>query len=70
LDEGISVGDNEFQYKAKKQIWKLFNKNKTILIVSQDQKIIEQYSKKIIIMNRGIITDEGNKTILKKYFTN
>jgi len=68
LDEGISVGDNEFQNKAKEQIHRLLKKNKTILIVSQYQKIIKQYSKRIVFMRNGIITHDGGKMLIKKYF--
>lgn len=68
LDEGIGVGDKEFQDKAKKQILKLFNKNKTIIIVSQYQKVIERYAKQIILMKNGSVVKSGTLKISSEYF--
>jgi ABC-type polysaccharide/polyol phosphate transport system ATPase subunit len=68
LDEGISVGDAQFQTKAEKTINNMVHQNKTILIVSHYKKIFRNYASRIIYLQKGVISDDGGLSILNKYF--
>jgi ABC-type polysaccharide/polyol phosphate transport system ATPase subunit len=69
LDEELSVGDQQFQIKAQKKLQEIFSKGKTIIIVSHKMNFIEENCKRIIIINKGNIINDGGKEIIKEYET-
>ena len=73
MDEGIAVGDEYFQTKAKKKIQEFFKKNKTIIVASHWLEFIEDFCTKIVWLEKGGIRKVGGKELLveyKKYMKN
>lgn len=68
LDEGLHVGDENFQKKSQSKIQEFFKKGKTIILVTHSSDFVRRNCKKFIILEKGMITDEGDETIIKKYF--
>ena len=67
LDEGLAVGDAQFQKKAQARLHSLFKEGKTIIVVSHILNIIERTCDRIILLNRGTVIDDGGKRIVKQY---
>ncbi len=67
LDEGIAVGDQEFQKKAGKKIEDFFKKKKTVLVVTHWLEYLEQHCSRIIWVEDGKIKNDGGVEILKLY---
>lgn len=68
LDENLTVGDKFFQKKAQKKLTSLFAEQKTFLLVSHIPEFLSQYCKRFICMRHGAILQDGNHSVLKKYF--
>lgn len=60
VDEALSVGDVFFQAKCYKRLDELKNSGKTILFVTHDMGSIMKYCNRAIIINDGIIAEEGS----------
>ncbi len=69
LDEALSVGDRNFQIKARKKIQQLFTKNKTIIMVSHWTELIKANCQHIFLLKRGRISKEGDETLIDAYAT-
>jgi len=54
FDEILAVGDEEFKKQCYDKIKKLQKRNKTMVIVSHDRKILEKLTDNLVIMNRFI----------------
>lgn len=67
LDEGLSVGDSIFQKKVKAKIKELFNQHITVVMVSHHIDFLRQYAKRILLVEKGRIRDDGDLSILDKY---
>ena len=68
LDEGIAVGDIDFQKKSTDKIEQFYKEKKTILIVSHWLEYLMEHSGRIIRMENGKIVDDGQpEKIIKEY---
>ncbi len=67
LDEGLSVGDVNFQKKSLEKIQEFFHKGKTILVVTQWLDFIRRNCTRIFIMQKGAIAKDGTKTLVSLY---
>lgn len=67
LDEGITVGDADFQKKAMKKIEQFFDAGKTVVVVTHWIEFLQKTCDRILIMERGKILRDGGAELLKKY---
>lgn len=67
LDEGIITGDLHFQKKVANKIKQICRKNVTLLIVSQSESILRNYTTKLILINHGTIIQTGGGSLFSKY---
>ncbi|PIU73454.1 sugar ABC transporter ATP-binding protein [Candidatus Shapirobacteria bacterium CG06_land_8_20_14_3_00_40_12] len=67
LDEGVAVGDENFQKKSSDKIEEFFRQKKTIIVVSHWLEYIKRNCKRIIWMSEGKILEEGGLSLTKKY---
>lgn len=70
LDEGLSVGDKNFQEKSRAAILDLFKKNITVIVVTHLLNFIKDYCQRVIILNKGNIVKDGNLQLLTYYEQN
>lgn len=76
VDEALSVGDIFFQAKCFKKFDEFKSLGKTIIFVTHDMSSVMKYCDRVIVMNEGVIVDEGTpgkmidiyKKILVKQF--
>lgn len=61
LDEIITVGDENFSKKAIREIKRLFNEKKTIIIVSHNLKFLEENCDRLIFVNYKKTNRQLNK---------
>ncbi|MEK4325935.1 ABC transporter ATP-binding protein [Paenibacillus sp. FSL R7-0312] len=59
VDEALSVGDIFFQAKCFKKFSEFKEQGKTIIFVTHDMSSVMKYCDRVIVMNEGIIVDEG-----------
>ena len=57
VDDILSVGDEEFQYKCAEKIFDLKRDGKTIVVVSHSMHMIEQLCDKVIFLDKGKTAD-------------
>ncbi len=69
IDEGIAVGDTDFQIQAKKKVADLLKKNITVVIATQVYSFIEEYADKVYLLKKGKIEKVGNVKFAKRYFS-
>jgi ABC-type polysaccharide/polyol phosphate transport system ATPase subunit len=69
IDEVINVGDANFQMKCKSRIEDLIATGKTLLIASHNLNEISILCNRIILMEGGVIVDEGGNDVIQKYMT-
>ena len=67
LDEGIAVGDENFQRKSGKKIEEFYKQKKTIILVSHWLEHLKEHCQRIIWMEDGKIKADGNLRILDDY---
>lgn len=67
LDEGLSVGDSDFQWKSQRKIHEFFTKGKTILVVTHWMDFIRGNCTRVLIFHKGAIIDDGPMHILKNH---
>lgn len=67
MDEGVAVGDENFQKKSQKKIQEFLNKRKTVLIASHWLSYIKENCNRIIVMNAGKIIKDGSVSLVNKY---
>ena len=68
VDEIMSVGDKDFRKKSFESFLSLKKENKTILHATHNLEVLENFSDKVLLLNKGkmIMLDEP-KEVLKKY---
>lgn len=59
VDEALSVGDIFFQAKCFKKFTEFKKQGRTILFVTHDMSSIMKYCDRVIVMNEGVIVEEG-----------
>lgn len=69
VDEALAVGDVEFKNKCIKAIRELSKKSDiTLLFVSHDQNMVEEFCDRGIFINQGKVVIDGKiKEVFKKY---
>lgn len=67
LDDGLGVGDKDFQKKSIASIRNLMNHGKTIIIANHWLSFIEDTCSRIIIMEKGNIVADGTKKLIYQY---
>ncbi len=67
LDEGMSVGDERFRRKSYEKIQQLIRGGVTLVLVSHIMEHIRQDVQRIVLIEKGKITHDGNKTIISSY---
>ena len=60
VDEALSVGDVFFQAKCFHKFEEFKKQGKTILIVSHDLSSIAKYCDRVILLNNGVMLDQGS----------
>jgi len=67
LDEGMAVGDKNFQKKLRAKFKTLIKQEKTIINVSHSADFIMQNCNRIIILKQGKIIKIGSKKLVSDY---
>jgi len=67
LDEGVAVGDENFQKKSSDKIEEFFKQRKTIIVVSHWLAYMRRNCKRIIWMDEGKILKDGDLGLTKIY---
>jgi ABC-type polysaccharide/polyol phosphate transport system ATPase subunit len=64
LDEAIAVGDRNFQQKSTHKLKEFFKAGKTIILVTHWVALLRKHCSRIIFMERGKVTQDGNVELL------
>ncbi len=64
IDEVLAVGDEAFQEKSFNKMKEFKKMGKTILLVSHDYKIIQNFCENAILINDGEIAGNGTSTLV------
>jgi len=67
LDEGLTVGDKNFQKKSQAKIQEFFKKGKTIVLASHQLEFIHKNCNRVLIINSHTLSHDGSTRLLKKY---
>jgi len=67
LDEGLVVGDNNFQKKAISKISQFARNNKTILMATHMVSFLEKNVERVVFLKKNKIVSDGDISILNKY---
>lgn len=67
LDEGLSVGDKNFNNKSQAKIQEFFKKGKTIILVTHQLNFIKNNCQRVLHMNKGHIAHDGGLEVLSLY---
>ena len=68
VDEIMSVGDKDFRKKSFESFLSLKKENKTILHATHNLEVLENFSDKVLLLNKGKMIMLGEpKEVLKKY---
>ena len=68
LDEVLSVGDEQFQYKCQKRMENFWSSETAILLVSHNLSFIQKICDHAIILEKGKIVDyDDPNTVIKHY---
>ena len=69
IDEGLAVGDVQFQRKCFAKFEEMKTKNKTVLFVSHDQNAINHLCNRAIWLEHGRLIEDGEpRDVNKKYY--
>lgn len=67
LDEGIIVGDQDFQKKAYDKVEEIFDKGKTIIVCSHMLPLLRRLCNRFIWIHDGEILMDGGKEVIVGY---
>lgn len=67
LDEGISVGDQNFREKSSMKIQELFQAHKTVVIATHWLDYLREHCTRIIWIDKGIYKKDGGIELLNEY---
>ena len=69
MDEWLSVGDENFKKKAQFELENFLNNSDILVIASHSRELIENYTNKIIWLDKGRLVKYGpTKSIVNDYF--
>lgn len=70
IDEVLAVGDHEFQEKSGSKMKKLIESETTVVLVSHDLDIVQEYCTQAIWIDEGKIRSKGHPSnICREYLT-
>lgn len=67
LDEGIIVGDQDFQKKAYDQVEEIFARGKTVVVCSHMLPLLNRLCTRFIWIDEGKVKLDGDKEVLMEY---
>lgn len=67
LDEGLSVGDREFQKKSQAKIQEFFRKGKTVLVVTHWLGFVRSSCNRVLVMGKGRVVADGPISLVDHY---
>lgn len=67
LDEGLSVGDKDFQKKSQDKIREFFRKGKTVLVVTHMLEFVRRNCNRVILLDGGHVVADGTTAVLTRY---
>jgi lipopolysaccharide transport system ATP-binding protein len=68
VDEALSVGDAYFQHKSFGRIREFRNSGTTLLIVSHDRQAIQSLCSRVILLDGGKLTQDGEPEVVLDYY--
>lgn len=68
LDEGIAVGDEDFQHKSSQKIDDFFKQKKTIILVSHWMDYVREHCQKVVLMKNGELVMFGKTDRVIDYY--
>lgn len=68
IDEALSVGDAAFQTKCMKKIRRFAEGSKTLIFVSHDPGAVKTLCERAILLDKGVVTDEGSPDKVFDYY--
>ncbi|NWO04417.1 MAG: ABC transporter ATP-binding protein [Alteromonadaceae bacterium] len=68
VDEALSVGDAYFQHKSFDKIREMQKAGTTLLIVSHDRGAIQRICDRVILLENGEISREGEPEVIMDYY--
>ncbi|MDP2923085.1 MAG: ABC transporter ATP-binding protein [Candidatus Omnitrophota bacterium] len=70
VDEVLAVGDISFQAKCAQKMRELLNSGATIVLVSHNLSLIQSLCKRVILLNKGVIAQDGATDEVIPYYEN
>jgi ABC-type polysaccharide/polyol phosphate transport system ATPase subunit len=70
LDEGMAVGDTNFQKKTLSKIQELFYAGKTVIVVTHWLEFVENNCDRVYVFKEGKIVREGRSREVIRYYQN
>lgn len=68
LDEVFAVGDEFFRQKSLSKLEELWEKGKTIIMVSHNLNNVQTYSERVIWIHEGVVMADGDpKSVISEY---
>ena len=67
LDEGLSVGDRDFQKKSQEKIRDFFQKEKTVVVVTHNLDFIAKTCQRVLQFQNGSLIHDGGLEVLSRY---
>jgi lipopolysaccharide transport system ATP-binding protein len=68
IDEVLGVGDEEFRGKSNAEIRRLFNADKTVIIVSHNLQTLKDLCEKLIWIEDGVIVENGPVDVVSNHY--
>lgn len=68
LDEVLAVGDERFKKKCKQRLKNFWDANATVLLVSHELNLVEQFCDRVIWLDRGKIKCIGSASEVIDYY--
>lgn len=68
VDEALAVGDAYFQHKSFEKIREMQRAGTTLLIVSHDRGAIQRICDRVILLEHGEISREGDPEVIMDYY--
>mgnify|MGYP001178440158 FL=1 len=70
IDEVLGVGDASFRKKSEERVKEMINQSGSVIIVSHSMGLLKSICNKIIIIEDGMIVDEGNPDLIIQNYSN
>jgi lipopolysaccharide transport system ATP-binding protein len=70
MDEVLAVGDAAFQHKCLDKMNAIRQQGRTILFVSHDMAAITRLCKRVVLLENGVVTSDGEpREVVKRYLS-